>query len=313
MRYTILGRTGLRVSVMGLGCGGHSRLGQSYGAGPQESAAVIQRALDLGVNLFDTAEGYGTEEIVGEGLRLARREGIVISTKKTTAHGETPVRPDEVAPALEESLRRLGTDYVDIYHLHGLAARHYDYALAHLVPELQRLRQQGKLRYIGLTEAFGSDPQHMMLQRALQDACWDVVMVGLNLLNQSARERVLPAADSKSVGVLVMFALRRALSDPVRLREVIADLQRRKLVDAQLLGDDEPLDFLVHAPGATSVQDAAYRFCRHEPGVHVVLSGTGDPEHLEANAVSLCRPPLPAEDVARLRALFGAVDDVSGN
>ncbi len=73
------------------------------------------------------------------------------------------------------------------------------------------------------------------------------------------------------------------------------------------------LDFLVHDGGATSLQDAAYRLCRHEPGVHVVLSGTGSVSHLESNAASLGRPPLPAEDAARLRELFARVDDVSGN
>jgi aryl-alcohol dehydrogenase-like predicted oxidoreductase len=111
---------------------------------------------------------------------------------------------------------------------------------------------------------------------------------------------------------MVMFALRRALSDPRYLRRVLADLRSRKPVDARLLGEDEALDFVIHDGGATSLQDAAYRFCRHEPGVDAVLSGTGSLEHLESNAASLSRPPLPAEDTARLREIFAAVDDVSG-
>jgi aryl-alcohol dehydrogenase-like predicted oxidoreductase len=65
--------------------------------------------------------------------------------------------------------------------------------------------------------------------------------------------------------------------------------------------------------GAVSLQDAAYRFCRHEPGVDVVLTGTGNPEHLRANVVSVCRPPLPAAVQARLRELFGGIAGLTGN
>jgi aryl-alcohol dehydrogenase-like predicted oxidoreductase len=117
----------------------------------------------------------------------------------------------------------------------------------------------------------------------------------------------------KNIGVLIMFAVRRALSDRKALGEALGELRDRGRVDPKLIGDETALDFLVHERGATSLQDAAYRFCRYEPGVHIVLSGTGKVEHLEANAESLIRPPLPAEDVARLRRMFAGVDDVSGN
>jgi len=312
MDYSTLGRTGLRVSVMGLGCGGKSRLGRRRGRSEQESVAIVRRALELGVNLFDTAESYGTEEIVGKALRGEPRETVIVSTKKSSTQGGRLIRAAEIAPALEESLRRLDMDHVDVYHLHGLAARHYHQAATELVPELLRLRDQGKLRFLGVTEAFASDCGHAMLQQAVRDDCWDVIMVGFNILNQSARERVFAVTRAKAIGSMVMFALRRALSDPRYLRRVLADLRSRKPVDARLLGEDEALDFVIHDGGATSLQDAAYRFCRHEPGVDAVLSGTGSLEHLESNAASLSRPPLPAEDTARLREIFAAVDDVSG-
>lgn len=312
MDYTTLGRTGLRVSVMGLGCGGHSRIGQSYGNTEEESVEVVRRALDLGVNFFDTAEAYCTEDILGKGLQGARRDQVVISTKRSM-WGDDGLRSDVIAPALEGSLRRLGTDYVDVYHLHGLSATHYGPAVEELVPELMRLRAQGKLRSIGVTEVFSSDPGHEMLSRAIQDDCWDVIMVGLNILNQSSRERVLAATQEKNIGVLIMFAVRRALSDRKALAEALADLRDRGRVDPKLVGDETALDFLIYEGGARSLQDAAYRFARYEPGVHVVLSGTGKVEHLEANAESLSRPPLPANDVERLRRMFAGVDDVSGN
>ena len=314
MDDTVLGRTGLRVSVMGLGGGGHSRLGQSYGNTEEQSVAVVRRALDLGVTFFDSAEAYGTEGILGKGLAGARREEIVISTKKSTWHdGEGPLPASELARGLEASLRRLQTDYVDVYHLHGVSPEQYEHAVSELVPELVRLRDRGKLRFIGVTEVFSSDPGHEMLQRAVQDDCWDVVMVGFNLLNQSARERVLAKTIEKDIGVLIMFAVRRALSDPAALKEVLLDLRSRDLVDPDPMEDNHALDFLLREGGAESLPEAAYRFCRYEPGVDVVLSGTGKLDHLDRNAAALARPPLPEEDVARLKLMFQRVDDVSGN
>jgi aryl-alcohol dehydrogenase-like predicted oxidoreductase len=184
--------------------------------------------------------------------------------------------------------------------------------VSELVPEMLKLRDEGKLRFLGVTEAFNSDPGHDMLQRAVQDDCWDVIMVGFNILNQCARERVLAGTQAKDIGVLNMFAVRRALRDPANLAEVLADLAERGLVDPDAAADDA-LDFLFHEGGATSLQDAAYRFCRYEPGVHLVLSGTGNVSHLDSNVASLTRPPLPEADLARLREIFARVDDVSGN
>ena len=85
MEYVTLGRTGLRVSVLGLGAGGHSRLGQRTGASEEESVAIVRRALAHGVTLVDTAEAYGTEAIVGRALPTARRADIVLSTKKSVS------------------------------------------------------------------------------------------------------------------------------------------------------------------------------------------------------------------------------------
>ena len=81
MEYTNLGHTGLKVSVMGLGSGGHSRLGLAQGHSEQEAVRVVQAALDLGINYIDTAEGYGSESVVGQGIKSVRREDVVISTK----------------------------------------------------------------------------------------------------------------------------------------------------------------------------------------------------------------------------------------
>ncbi len=307
-----LGRTGLCVSAAGLGCGGHSRLGQTRGASESESVAVVERALDLGVDFIDTAAAYRTERIVGKAV-AGRRDRVVISTKAVPRDREGPLRADALAHFLERSLERLGTDYVDVFHLHGVALEQYEHCVGELVPEMQRLRDQGKIRFLGITERFGADTGHRMLERALADDCWDVIMVGFNLLNPSARERVFARTLESGVGTLIMFAVRRVLSDPAELRALVARLAQQGEIEAGLLDADDALGFLVHEGGAASVVEAAYRFCRHEPGADVILTGTGSVAHLEENLRSIAAGPLPAAGLERLHRIFGDVDSVSGN
>jgi L-galactose dehydrogenase len=107
------------------------------------------------------------------------------------------------------------------------------------------------------------------------------------------------------MGTLCMFAVRNIFSKPDVLKKTVAELAAEGKVPAALAKEDNPLAFLVHEGGAESVIDAAYRFARHEPGIDVVLFGTGSVAHLRANIASLLRPPLPAADVARLYDLFG--------
>ena len=312
MDTVVLGRTGLEVSVAGLGCGGHSRLGQATGRSEAESVALVQRAVDLGVTYIDTARAYGTEEIVGTALQ-GRRDRVVLSTKAHPVGGDGPLSAAELRASVELSLRRLRTDVIDVFHLHGVGVESYPHCVEVLVPELVRLREEGHLRFLAASERFGADPGHEALGRAVDDGHFDVVMVGFNLLNPSARERVLPRTTAGDIGVEVMFAVRRALSRPDELRRVVAELVAEGRVPAGELDPEDPLGFLIHDGGARSVVEAAYRFARHEPGCHVVLSGTGDPAHLEENIASINGPPLPEADLARLRSLFGQLDHLSGN
>ena len=212
--------------------------------------------------------------------------------------------------SLEDSLRRLRTDYVDIYHLHGVRPDAYTDLRDRLLPTLVKLKEQGKIRYLGITEAFNDDPGHALLAQALDDDLFDVVMVGFNLLNQSARELVFPRTRAQNVGTLIMFAVRRALSRPARLRELLDELAARGQLDKRTA--EAGLDFLLHADGAHSLPDAAYRFVRDEPGAHVVLSGTGSRAHLLENLASLEAPALPARDRERLLTLFEGVADITG-
>lgn len=313
MDTVIFGRTGLEVSAAGLGCGGHSRLGQSYGESTDASVRVVQRAIDLGITYIDTAQAYGTEEIVGKAV-ANRRDDVVISTKASPQllSDNGVVDGDVLRRAVHESLRKLDTDWIDVYHLHGVVDDDYATCLAELVPQLEALRAEGLIRYLAISERFAGDPGHVMLQRAVGDDCWDVMMVGFNLLNPSARERVLPVTREKDIAIEVMFAVRRVLSRPDEVRRVAQELVDAGHLDAGALDPDGPLDFLVEH-GAKSVVEASYRFARHEPGCHVVLTGTGNTDHLEENVGSICAPPLPSADLEQLRTLFGHLDHLSGN
>jgi len=310
MEYVTLGKTGLQVSILGLGGGGHSRLGQQTGATEDESAGIVQRALELGVNFIDTAEAYSTEALIGAALAGTRRQNVVLSTKKSISTEQQLISAAELISGLDASLTRLQTDYIDIYHLHGVRPEQYDHAVTELMPALVRLRDAGKIRFLGITEAFGSDTGHQMLTRAVREDNWDVVMVGFNILNQSARDRVLVETTRRGIGVLCMFAVRDALSRPEKLRETVGQLIHQGLIAPDAVDLQNPLGFVEQV--ADSLPDAAYRFCRAEPGIHVVLSGTGKRAHLEQNAASILRPPLPDHIRARLIGLFGQIDTVSG-
>jgi aryl-alcohol dehydrogenase-like predicted oxidoreductase len=299
MQYTTLGKTGLEVSVAGLGCGGNSRIGLGTGLSEAQSVALVKRALDLGVNLLDTANAYETEGVVGKAIRGRARDSVVISTKSHATSGPA------VIANLENSLRQLGTDHVDVFHLHGLGPASYDKAMAEIVPGLVKAREQGKVRHIAVSETGPRDPEHTMLARAVEAGVFEVFMLGFSMMHQNARTHLLPRTREKGIGTLCMFAVRNIFSKPDVLKRTFAALAAEGKVPAALAGADNPLGFLVHAGGAQSVVDAAYRFARHQPGIDVVLFGTGNVAHLEANIASILRPPLPAADVAKIHELFG--------
>ncbi|HEY7318144.1 MAG TPA: aldo/keto reductase [Candidatus Binatia bacterium] len=314
MEYTTLGRTGLKVSVAGLGCGGPSRLGLRNSADSEEHAiGIVRQAIDLGVNFIDTAQNYGTEVVVGKAMAGIPRDRLVISTKKTLPHSREKNPEKEIKQGLEQSLQYLGTDYIDIYHLHGVEPKDYDFAKERLMPVMRQLREEGKIRFIGVTEGFVQDPSHQMLQRGLDADLWDVVMVGFNLLNPSARRSVFPTSCKKGVGVLNMFAVRRALSQPQRLQALIADLIQRRAISSTSESVEDLVGFLLREGNARTLPEVAYRFCRHERGVDVVLTGTGNPEHLKANVASILKPPLPKPVLEKLEAVFGYLDTLTGN
>lgn len=314
MEYTILGRTGLKVSVAGLGCGGPSRLGLRNDSESENNAiALVKQAIDLGINFIDTAQAYGTETVVGKAIKGIPRDRLVLSTKKTLPARDHAHPAGEVKKGLEQSLKLIGTDYVDVYHLHGVEPKDYDFAKNRLMPAMLQLREQGKIRFIGVTEGFVPDPSHQMLQQSLKDDAWDVVMVGFSLLNPSARKTVFPLTAEKGVGVLDMFAVRRALSQRERLKGIVSDLLEKGVIQRGAVNAEDPLDFVLRDGGAATLPEAAYRFCRHEANVNVVLTGTGNPAHLKSNVESILKPGLPKAVLQQLEEIFGNIDYLTGN
>jgi aryl-alcohol dehydrogenase-like predicted oxidoreductase len=307
MEYRPLGKTGLTASVAGLGCGGNSRLGLGRGASFDECVAVVRAAVDLGVNFLDTAEAYGTEEIVGAAARSYDRDKLVISTKaifNTSDTGETVTRKVEAA------LQRLSLDYVDIFHFHAVSPATYEHHHDVLAPALVKLKEQGKVRHVGITETSPNDPEQKMLARAIQEAPWEVTMLAYSLMNQGARHGIFPVTQRRGIGTLLMFVVRNIFSNAEYRHDIFAKLVEQGELDAATLADGDPLGFLVADGAAQSITDAAYRYARHTQGVDVVLFGTGNKAHVRDNVESILRPPLPPAVIERLHASFGHLKGV---
>lgn len=305
MQYTTLGRTQLRVSVAGLGTGGFSRMGLKSGKTEDEAARLILDGVELGINFIDTGPTYGTEGAVGKALKSVERHKVVVATKSTVHRNDEWWTPEKMVASLDNSLKAMGTDYIDVFNLHAVEAHEYDYSLNTLAPELVKQKEKGKIRHIGLTENPIVDHTNETLKRAVNDPVWEVFMVGFHMMHQGARRNVFPKTREKGIGTLLMFAVRSIFADPPRVAREMKELAAKGLVEKWLGESDDPLGFLVHAGGASSMIEAAYRFARHEPGVDVTLFGTGDAGHLRKNVESLLMPPLPEADKKKIDALFG--------
>jgi aryl-alcohol dehydrogenase-like predicted oxidoreductase len=197
-----LGRQGLEVSALGLGCLGMS---QSYGKPDDtESIATIDRALDLGVTLFDTAEVYGpfhNEELLGRALK-GRRPRVAIATKfgwriEDGKVAGTDSRPEHVREVAEGSLRRLGTDYIDLFYQHRVDP---EVPIEDTVGAMARLVEEGKVRYLGLSEAGEAN-----IRRAHATHPITALQSEYSLWERNLEERIIPLLRELGIG-LVPFA-----------------------------------------------------------------------------------------------------------
>ena len=310
MIYRTLGRTGQKVSLLSYGTGGPSGFGARTGVDRSGRRRLIRRMLDLGVNLFDTAEGYGdSEEWLGDALQGTARDSYLIATKWGPPGSERRRNEDNftgLADSFERSLKRLRTDYIDIMQFHGVKMSMYDDVVNRYYPVLKGLQDQGKIRFIGITFMLRAEPRHETAVHALRidPGLWDTIMLKYGFLNQWAAKEVFPLAIEHGVGILNMAAVRLSLTRPQRSREVVARWKEDGLIAPDDLPDDGPFDWLL-GEDVDSVISAGYKFGADHPAVSTVITGTSSIEHLEANARSLEKPALPSHNHERLVRLFG--------
>jgi L-galactose dehydrogenase len=310
MEYRTLGRTGLRVSLLSLGSGGARQLGQATGMTQAEQTTLVRRALDLGVNFIDTSAEYGeSEAILGRALDGVPRDSYYLCTKwPPWMNGELVEDPQVLADSVERSLARLATDHVDVMMFHGPLAADYGAIVHRFYPTMERLREHGKIRYVGLSTQYVSEPAQGAAELAMKSdpQLWDVLMLKYGLLNQSLAKEVLPLAINHGVGIMNMAAVRVKLPDPDEFQQLMREWSDEGYIEKGELPEDDPLGWLVHDE-VTSVVAAGYKFAADHPAIATVITGTSSVAHLEENAAALKKPYLSADDTRRLKELFGDI------
>jgi aryl-alcohol dehydrogenase-like predicted oxidoreductase len=281
------GNTDLEVSVLGLG---GAQVGNNNLPEPV-AERVLNQALDLGLNVIDTARGYGQSEARIAKYLGHRRQEIVLSTK--VGYGVAGVNDwtaDAVRLGVDEALRKLQTDRIDIVHLHSCSLEVL--RRGEVITALDDARQAGKVRvaaYSGENEA---------LDYAVSTGRFQAVQTSINLVDQRNLERALSDIQGRGLGLI---AKRPVANAPWRFEtrpyghyaeEYWYRWQAMRL-------DPRGLDW----------QELALRFVAYLPGVHTSIVGTANPEHLLENARMLARGPLPADQVDEIRRAFQAHDE----
>jgi myo-inositol catabolism protein IolS len=313
MKYRTLGQTGLQVSEVAIGAFPLSGRWtnpdgsvQSWtGAEDAESIALIHRAGELGVNLIDTAEGYGhghSEEVIGRALASGRRDQWIIASKVQPNAGldrnaPAPARARaRVLEAAEASLRRLGTDRIDVYQLHAVP---YDWAMLPVMQALETLRRQGKVCWYGI-----STNDREAVERLRAHGPIHVMQIGYNLLDRSA-EPLLDWCRQMEVGTLIRVPLAKGMLTGKYFggaRDLPEeDVRYRRLTSpeaAEAFARLPALSFLTEG-GRRTMPQAALRFILDHEAVSTVLAGAKTVAQIEENAAACDCPPLTPEERAR--------------
>lgn len=307
MQTRSLGRSGLTVSAVGLGC---MSMTDIYGpADPAEAEATIRHALDRGITFIDTADMYANgknEELVGRAL-AGRHSEAVLATKFGNLRlpdGSTGVngRPDYVPQACEASLKRLGVDVIDLYYLHRVDP---NVPIEETVGAMARLVEAGKVRYLGLSEAGAST-----IRRANDVHPIAALQSEYSLWSRDLEAEILPACRALGIGVVPYSPLGRGfLTGQIRSDADLAEKDRRRDMprfrDDNLVRNGALLDCLrsiAKTRGATSAQIAlAWLLSRGEDVIPI--PGTKRPARLTENAASL-EVALTGDDLATLDAAF---------
>jgi aryl-alcohol dehydrogenase-like predicted oxidoreductase len=308
MKYKTLGRTGLKVSVVGLGTMVHA--GHFGPMKDSESLSAIDTALELGVNFIDTSDAYGAgyaETLLGNALR-GRRDKVIVATKG----GNVMVGPDRgkrnfaaayISRVLEESLKRLQTDYIDLYQLHNPTVEVIERGDAWEV--LEKAKKEGKIRYYGVS--INTVEEGIA---AVTDRRSDTIQLEYNLLSQEPAEKIFPLAQEANVGIIARVPLKRGIltgkltqSDEARFQG--EDVRARSFKGeafAKELAKAGQLRFLVHGPVKTLAQ-AAVAFCVAHPAVSVTIPGARNEQQMRENAAG-GDVTLPPEDLAKISDLW---------
>jgi hypothetical protein len=282
-----LGRTDMDVSVLGFG---GSEIGYERASG-RTVARLLGSALDAGLNVIDTAECYeDSEMLIGRALG-ARRAEVHLFTKCGHAGGwaRADWRPASLLSSIERSLRRLGTDHVDLVQLHSCSLAQL--RKGDVIAALERARERGWTRYVG----YSGDGE--AARYAIERGRFDTLQTSVSIADQQALDLTLPLARERGVGVIA----KRPLAN-------VAWRYARKPAEpyyqdywTRLRALD--YDFL---KGEAAVA-TALRFTLAAPGVHTAIVGTAKPDRWRANAALLAAGALPARDVARIRARWREV------
>lgn len=306
MKYRALGRSGIDVSLLSLGTGGASQFGQKTGVDDAGRKRLVHAALDAGINLFDTSEQYGdSEELLGKALEGVQRDKYVLATKWSYRPGGKFAEDGSLTESTERSLRLMNTDCIDIMQFHGILPGDYDPVVERFMPEMEKLRDAGKIRLIGFTEMMTQDSKHGVPLQALQQhpESWDVIMLKYGILNQWAAKEVLPLAEKHGVGIMNMAPVRQTLTREADQKALFEQWKQDGTVDISSLDETDPFGWLLH-DDVESVIDAGYRFAAAHSGISTVITGTANTDHLTQNVLSLEAPPLPESDYQRLIELF---------
>ncbi|MBN9795254.1 aldo/keto reductase [Pseudonocardia sp. TMWB2A] len=276
MQYRPLGRTGIMVSPVALGA---MMFATSFGnPDPADSARIIHRALDAGINLVDTADAYGdSEEVVGRALK-GRRDDVVLATKFGRAVDDDPARRGAsrrwIVTAVENSLRRLGTDHIDLYQLHRPDP---DTDIEETLSALTDLVRSGKVRAVGTSQAPASgivEAQWVAERRGL--VRFRTEQCAYSILNRGAEREVLPAAQRFGMGTLIWGPLGQGMLTGRVRRGGVSDLRRvgllRHLSDERRIEVVEQLVPLAEEAGVP-LTHLAVAFVVAHPGVTSALLG----------------------------------------
>ena len=307
MLYRELGRTHLKVSVAGLGTGGPARIGQSAGLSAAESHRLVRVALDLGINILDTSPSYGhSEELLGGALAGVPRDRYVLATKfPPYREGAVVQDPEALTRALEDSLRKMHVEYIDVLQYHGVRPGSYREVVERFLPATLRAKEQGKIGYVGITETVVDDPEHEMLAAALQEDLFDTCMIKHGILNQAASRKVLPLCARHNVGVFVMASVRRSLRNAEEALVTFQEMEAQGLLTGLLPTADDPLGIGQAGQPVPPLTRAAYQFAAQSQAVSTVLVGTGRIAHLKQNVADILSPALSDAQMAHLQHTFG--------